>query len=167
MKKTYIFILSVIFGISTVMGQVSFQKNDPIQLNQPYPYLHTKAVDNKTINCTDTVRYPGSKLTGLVEADTMDYSTYIGAVSQAYYFSGSGTIDGISAYVLLDLDGIPANSPPISMIIKGESVQKHDFSDLFVVELVQTVHDIELHIDERQGQERLEQQGRNADHVDY
>lgn len=107
-------------------AQVNLPQVNPQPLNHPY-IDPIKSVNNKMISCTDTVRYPESKLTGLPEVDTMDISTYIGAVSQAYHFSGNGTISGISAYVLLDLDGVPFNSSPIIMTIKVYNIDANNY----------------------------------------
>lgn len=143
MRKSYTFILLFVIGNLTVLAQVNFPKNTPIQINQPYTYAQSdKSINNKTVNCTDTIRYPGSKLTGSVEVDTMDISTYIGAVSQAYHYSGSGTISGISAYVLLDLDGIPSNSPPIIMTIKVYNIDAQNYPTTMIDSAVVQVMDV-------------------------
>lgn len=116
-KSYYLFIqlmLITVFGFS----QTNLPVVNPQSLNYPITPSHTKNVMNKTVSCTDTVQYPLSKMTGLPEIDTMEISNYISGVAQVYYFSGTGTIDGLNAYIFLDADGIPGNSTPIIMTIK-------------------------------------------------
>jgi len=142
MKKIYTLILSFFIGVVTIFSQTNFTKPEMISLNQPYNYNNGKQFNNKTANCMDTVRYPGSKLTGVIETDTMDYLSYIGAVSQAYYFSGNGNISGISAYVLLDLDGIPFNSSPIVMTIKVYNIDAGNYPTTMIDSAVVQVMDV-------------------------
>lgn len=120
MRKIYL--LSFLF-ICLINGnaQVNLPQINLQPINHPYEYNPTKIVNNKTVSCIDTVRYPQSKTTSLLY-DTMDYVTYIGAVSQAYHFSGTGVVHGISAYMLLDLDGIAGNFPPVSMVISVRNI---------------------------------------------
>lgn len=139
MKKAYIFILSFFIGITVILAQ-NVVRPHMITIDQPYEL--NKNFNNKTANCTDTIRYPQSKLTGLVEADTMDISTYLGAVSQAYYYSGNGTIIGLSAYVLLDLDGIVGNSPPITMTIKVYNIDASNYPTTMIDSAVVQVIDV-------------------------
>ncbi len=117
MKKIYtLFLFTVITTFLT--AQVNLPIVNPQTLNHLVDLKVKKTVNNKTVNCTDTVEYPISKLTGLPEIDTMDITTYISGTAQVYYFSGTGTIHGISAHVYLDTDGIPGNAIPIIMTIK-------------------------------------------------
>lgn len=99
-------------------------------------------INNKTTTCIDTIRYPESKLSTVVEADTMDMTTYIGAISQAYHFSNTGKVHGISAYMLLDLDGIPGNSSPISMVIKVYNIAANNLPTTMIDSAIVTVSDI-------------------------
>ncbi|MBL4592706.1 MAG: PKD domain-containing protein [Flavobacteriales bacterium] len=142
MRKFYTFILSFIVGIIALSAQNTMTKPDMISISHPYNYNNGKQLNNKTASCTDTVRYPGSKLTGLVEADTMDISTYLGAVSQAYYYSGNGTISGLSAYVLLDLDGVVGNSSPITMTIKVYNIDANNYPTTMIDSAVVQVIDV-------------------------
>lgn len=89
---------------------------NPNKTSVPAPVKAKSKISHKTVNCLDTVFYPQNKATNYL-ADTMDYQTYIGAVSQNYYFSGNGSIHGVSAYMMTDNDGIPANSDSVSMVI--------------------------------------------------
>ena len=141
MRKRYFLFLAFIFGVLTVTAQVNFQKNTPIQINHPHR-VFDKPVNNKTVVCHDTVYYPDSKLTGLVEVDTMQITTYIGAVSQTYYYSGSGSILALNAYVLLDLDGIPGNVTPITMIIKVYNVDAQNMPTTLIDSAIVPVADV-------------------------
>lgn len=142
MRKFYFFCFIFLFGITTLIAQSNHVKPNMISINEIYPYNNTvKNLNNKTVSCTDTVRYPGSKLTGLVEADTMKIG-YIEGVSQAYHFSGNATISGISAYVLLDLDGIAGNSSPIIMTIKVYNINATNHPTTLIDSTVVQVMDV-------------------------
>ena len=119
MRKFYL-LLAILSMVLLANAQTNVLPPNLQPLNQPYQF-NTKSVNNKTVSCIDTIRYPQSKTTTLLY-DTMDYFTYIGAVAQAYHFSGTGLVHGISAYMLLDLDGIQGNTAPISMVIKVTNI---------------------------------------------
>ncbi len=121
MRKFY-FLLSFLFFAPFFMAQTNLPGVNPKPLNHNIDLKKNKPINNKTVNCTDTVEYPISKLTGLPEVDTLDIATYISGTAQVYNFSGSGTLSGISAHVYLDLDGVPGNSSPIIMTIKVYNV---------------------------------------------
>lgn len=116
MKKTYLFIVSIIisfFGYS----QINLPPINSIAIDSPYELnLSKKNKTNKTVNCIDTVNYPASKLTNLVEIDSMGVG-YIEGVSQGYHFTGNAKIHGINAFILLDLDGVSGNSDSASMVV--------------------------------------------------
>lgn len=117
MKKFYLFTFLFSF-VLLINAQVNLPVVNPQSTNIK---IQKKFVENqnlKTVSCIDTVAYPASKLSGFPEIDTMDLSTYISGVSQAYYFASSGSISGINTYLFLDSDGIPGNSSPITMTIK-------------------------------------------------
>ncbi len=75
----------------------------------------------KTTSCIDIIEYPQSKSTNYL-VDTMDVVTYIGEIGQTYYYTGTGKVHGINAYMLLDLDGIPANKDSVSVVISVRNV---------------------------------------------
>ena len=129
MRKIYLFYLFLCVGLvikTQVQAQINLPVVDPQPLNHPY-HFNVKSSINKTTSCTDTVDYPQSKLTGLPEVDTMDYSSYISGLAQAFYYSGTGTISGINTYILLDLDGIPFNSAPIIMTINVYNIDANNY----------------------------------------
>ena len=76
---------------------------------------------NKSTGCTDIIEYPQSKASNIL-LDTMDYITYIGAVSQTYYYAGNGLVHGINVYMTLDLDGIPGNKDSVKMVISVRNI---------------------------------------------
>jgi len=116
MKRFIVFFLLLPFF--STFSQPSFSP-EKIRVPTPPEAKYSTIQINKTLTCTDTVYYPHSKMTGAPEADKMYRGTaYIDAVSQAYYFSGNGIVRGIRAYFLLDLDGIPGNTPPVKATIK-------------------------------------------------
>jgi PKD repeat protein len=115
MRKVYIFSLLLIFVISG-NAQVNLPVIHSQTIHHPFSFESSKELNNKTTNCIDTVRYPFSKLTSMVEVDSMN-AGYIEALSQAYHFTGNGLVHGISSFIFLDLDGIPYNTDSISMII--------------------------------------------------
>lgn len=118
MKKIYILIIFLVATVVTLDAQVTLNPN---KTYVPAPKSAESKINNKTISCLDTVLYPQSKTINYL-ADTMDYKDYIGAVSQNYYFTGSGLIHGISAYMMTDNDGIPANSDSVSMVISIRNI---------------------------------------------
>ncbi|PCI97120.1 MAG: hypothetical protein COB15_08535 [Flavobacteriales bacterium] len=110
MKKTCTVILSFFIGMLFVSGQGSLSQRASIAV----PY--NNAISSfKTSTCIDTIRYPDSKLTNLVELDSLSFNG-ISAYSQAYHFSGSGIIHGFNAYILLDFDNTAGNTNPIRLI---------------------------------------------------
>lgn len=115
MKKIY-----TLFCLLTITTVVLAQVNLPLisarTVNSSYYQNLKKGVSNKTANCIDTIRYPASRLTGVEVLDSMKVG-YIEGISQAYHFTGNGLVHGISAYVAIDLDGVPSPSDSISMII--------------------------------------------------
>jgi|GEM_PF-968402 len=115
MKKRYFLLISLFIAIGAV-AQVELPARYIQSVNSNYHLKNTKHVNNKTVNCIDTVRFPYSRLSGFEEIDSMEVG-YIEGVSQAYHYTGNGLIHGITAYVLVDRDGIPANKDSISMVI--------------------------------------------------
>lgn len=119
MRKFYFLLLSMSAFVLVSNAQVNINSNKivvpaPQNSKSTHQYL-------KTANCLDTVWYPQNKATNYL-ADTMDYQSYIGAVSQNYYFSGTGSIHGFSAYMMTDNDGIPNNSDSVSMVISVRNI---------------------------------------------
>lgn len=101
-----------------VSAQSNFSKP-----NQPIPALNTfnNQLVNKSTGCTDIIQYPQSKTSNIL-LDTMDYITYIGAVSQTYYYAGNGLVHGINVYMTLDLDGVPGNKDSVKMVISVRNI---------------------------------------------
>ena len=141
MKKLYF--LTLLFSISSILAtaQVNLPQVNPTPVPGPYT-SKGKIVNNKTTSCIDTVYYPRSKMTGAPEADTMSFANYITAVSQAYHLSGTGTVRGIRAYMLLDLDGIPGNTSPVSMIIKVANIDTLNKPTTTIDSAIVTVSDV-------------------------
>lgn len=112
MKKTYF--------IGVLLGLISFslaaQSNFPKPNRIVSPKIEAFPSINKANSCIDVIEYPASKATDIL-LDTMEYTTYIGAVGQIYYFAGNGLVHGINTYMTLDLDGIPGNKDSVSMVI--------------------------------------------------
>ena len=115
MKKNY-FLLILLFITIGVAAQVELPPRYTQSVNSDYHLKNTKQVNNKTVNCIDTVRFPYARLSGFEEIDSMEVG-YIEGVSQAYHYTGNGLLHGITAYVLVDRDGIPGNKDSISMVI--------------------------------------------------
>lgn len=118
MKKTYFLLLGLMSLTFVVNAQINIKPN---KTYVPSPKNAAVKTINKTVNCLDTVWYPQNKATNYL-ADTMDYQTYIVAVSQNYYFTGNGLIHGISAYMMTDNDGIAGNSDSVSMVISVRNI---------------------------------------------
>ncbi len=112
MKKTYF--------IGVLLGLISFslaaQSNFPKPNRIVSPKIESIPSINKANSCIDIIEYPATKATDIL-LDTMEYSAYIGAVGQIYYFSGNGLVHGINTYMTLDLDGVPGNKDSVSMVI--------------------------------------------------
>ena len=102
-------------------AQVNLPPINSHVINQPSQLNDAKDATNKTTGCLDIISYPQGKATSWL-SDTMDYTTYVGGIAQAYYFSGTGLVHGISTYMLLDLDGIPGNSDSVSMVISVRNI---------------------------------------------
>jgi hypothetical protein len=127
MKKNYLFLIVAMAFLGASYAQVALPQINPKPANQTFNKVVGKNnVSNKTKSCTDTIQYPLSKLSGIPEIDTMEISNYISGYAQAYHFTGSGTVDGINAYVLLDNDGVPGNSSPITMTIKVYNIDANN-----------------------------------------
>jgi len=116
MKKYYTLLCSIFLGLLITKAQVNLPERHSISIAP-----NSIANNLKTTTCIDTIRYPESKLTGLLEVDTLSPNA-INTVSQAYHFNGSGTIHGLNAYLLLDLDGIPSPTDSISLVISVYSL---------------------------------------------
>jgi PKD repeat protein len=122
MKKYYVLFCSIFIGLLITKAQVNLPERQSISV------AYNKAEVNnfkKANTCIDAIRYPESKLTGLIELDTLSPNA-VNTVSQAYHFNGTGTIHGLNAYVLLDLDGIPANIDSISLVMSVFSLVNYD-----------------------------------------
>ncbi|MCB9361428.1 MAG: T9SS type A sorting domain-containing protein [Flavobacteriales bacterium] len=122
MKKYYALFCSIFIGLLITNAQVNLPERQSISV------AYNKAEVNnlkKSSTCIDTIRYPESKLTGFIELDTLSPNA-VNTVSQAYHFNGSGTIHGLNAYILLDLDGIPANIDSISLVMSVFSLYNYD-----------------------------------------
>lgn len=116
MKKYYSLFCSIFLGLIITKAQVNLPPISARTVNSSY-YENLKQGDNnKTTSCIDTVRFPASRLTSIEVLDSMELG-YIEGLSQAYHFTGNGLVHGISAYVTLDLDGIPDPLDSISMVI--------------------------------------------------
>jgi PKD repeat protein len=122
MKKYYALFCSMFLGLLIIKAQVNLPERHSISVE-----LSNTGVNNlkKSSTCIDTIRYPESKLTGLIELDTLSPNA-VNTVSQAYHFNGNGTIHGIKAYLLLDLDGIPSNIDSISLVMSVFSLVNYD-----------------------------------------
>ena len=120
MRKFYLFLT---FIVTLLLGnaQVNLPPINTHQITQPFNFNHNKEVTNKTTGCLDIISYPQGKATAWL-TDTMDYVTYIGGIAQAYHFSGTGLVHGISTYMLLDLDGIAGNSDSVSIVISVRNI---------------------------------------------
>lgn len=116
MKKSYFFIFCLLVGFLWVNAQNSLPQRKSISQQ-----INTQHSNLKTTSCIDVIRYPESKLSGLLEVDTFSFNA-ISAVSQAYHFTGSGSIHGVNAYVLIDLDGVPGNADSISLVVSVYSL---------------------------------------------
>ena len=120
MRKLYLFLTLLIF-VLLGNAQVNLLPINSHVINQPSQFNGAKDATNKAGGCVDIISYPQGKATAWL-SDTMDYTTYIGGIAQAYYFSGTGLVNGISTYMLLDLDGIPGNSDSVSMVISVRNI---------------------------------------------
>jgi PKD repeat protein len=139
MRKMYIFSLLLIFVISS-NAQVNLPSINPQPINHPYIYNVGKYLNNKTVTCVDTVRYPQTKTSSL-EYDTMATGIREGA-AQYYHFSGTGIIHGISAYLVLDLDGIPGNSDSVQVMARVMKVNSFNEPVTHVDSSLVTVYDV-------------------------
>ncbi len=109
-------IIAIVFAVPLVAQTNFTQPNKFIA-----PKVETNLVANKSTGCTDIIQYPQSKASNIL-LDTMDYITYIGAVSQTYYYTGNGLVHGINVYMTLDLDGIPGNKDSVKMVISVRNI---------------------------------------------
>ncbi len=132
MKKYYILLLSLSITISTLLAQNKSKE----AVTVPIPNYSTA----KTTSCIDTIRYPQTKTTG-VEADTMATGVREGA-AQYYHFSGTGIIHGISAYMLLDFDGIPGNADSIQLMAKVMKVNAFNEPIILIDSSIVTIYDV-------------------------
>ncbi|MBI2281966.1 MAG: T9SS type A sorting domain-containing protein [Bacteroidetes bacterium] len=109
-------VIAIFFAVPLV-AQTNF--------NQPNKFIAPKVKTNSDVNkatsCIDIIQYPQSKASNIL-LDTMDYITYIGAVSQTYYYAGNGLVHGINVYMTLDLDGIPGNKDSVKMVISVRNI---------------------------------------------
>jgi len=94
MNKFYFF-LSSLFFITGAMAQDSMPTRYTHSVNSNYHLSKIKSVNNKTVNCIDTVRFPYARLSGVEEIDSMEVG-YIEGVSQAYHYTENGLVHGIS-----------------------------------------------------------------------
>lgn len=85
MRRFYSLLVFMLSGL-ILTAQSNLPVVHPQALMAPVQLNPHKAQFNKTQSCTDTVEYSISKLTGLPEVDTMDYSTYISGLAQVYHF---------------------------------------------------------------------------------
>lgn len=112
MKKKYF--------LGFLLGSLSLSIGAQIPFAQPTKTVapKTKTIPslNKANSCIDIIEYPATKATDIL-LDTMEYTSYIGAVGQIYHYSGNGLVHGINTYMTLDLDGIPGNKDSVSMVI--------------------------------------------------
>ncbi|MCO6501440.1 MAG: PKD domain-containing protein [Vicingus serpentipes] len=123
MRKFYTLLLSLLFVTGAIAQNMPPRYTRSV--NSTYHFNKTKNINNKTVNCIDTVRFPYARLSGFEEIDSMEVG-YIEGLSQAYHYTGNAFIHGVTAYVLLDLDGIPANQDSISMVISIYSIIESD-----------------------------------------
>ncbi|MCB9175139.1 MAG: PKD domain-containing protein [Flavobacteriales bacterium] len=112
MKKNYF--LGVVLGFLTLSLVAQTPFIQPTKVVSPKIAEITSLY--KANSCIDIIEYPASKASDIL-LDTMEYTTYIGAVGQIYYFAGNGLVHGINTYMTLDLDGIPGNKDSVSMVI--------------------------------------------------
>lgn len=132
MKKYYTFLLLISLTISTLLAQ----NKSVVGISVPLPSYSTA----KTTACIDTIRYPQTKTTG-VEADTIARYLREGA-AQYYHFSGSGIVHGISAYMLLDFDGIPGNTDSVQLVAKVMKVNAYNEPITLIDSSVVTIYDV-------------------------
>lgn len=126
MRKSYsLFLLLSIFAFS-----LSAQVNRPATKGAIYnPYSQLKnSVLNKAINCIDSVRYPQSKLSGVPETGPLTNNTAAQTgISQAFHYTGTGSIHGIGAYLLLDFDGIAGNFASVTAKIRVYNIGAQNY----------------------------------------
>jgi PKD repeat protein len=132
MKKTYLLLLLLSISITTLLSQ------NKSKVVVPVPTLNYSTA--KTTACIDTIRYPQTKTTG-VEADTIARYLREGA-AQYYHFSGSGVIHGISAYMLLDFDGVPGNTDSIQLVAKVMKVNDYNEPIILIDSSFVTIYDV-------------------------
>lgn len=94
----------------------------------------------KTSTCIDTIRYPQTKTTA-IEADTIATGLREGA-AQYYFYSGTGIVHGISAYMLLDFDGIPGNADSIQLMAKVMKVNAFQEPITLIDSSLVTIYDV-------------------------
>ncbi|PJB15194.1 MAG: hypothetical protein CO118_04690 [Flavobacteriales bacterium CG_4_9_14_3_um_filter_32_8] len=140
MKKFYLFSTLLIF-VLLGNAQVNLLPINSHVINQPFQYNGVKDATNKTAGCVDIISYPQGKATAWL-SDTMDYTTYIGGIAQAYYFSGTGFVNGISTYMLLDLDGVPGNSDSVSMVISVRNINAGNVPTSIIASDTVFLHDV-------------------------
>lgn len=122
MNKNYtLLLIAILLGSFSLYAQLNLPARHSISVANNSTLNNFK----KTTTCIDTIRYPESKLTGLLELDTLSPNA-INTVSQAYHFNGSGMIHGLNAYLLLDLDGIPGNIDSISLVMSVYSLVNYN-----------------------------------------
>lgn len=109
-------VIAIVFAVPLI-AQTNFNQTNKFIA----PKFETNQVVNKSTGCTDIIQYPQSKASNIL-LDTMDYITYIGAVSQTYYYAGNGLVHGINVYMTLDLDGIPGNKDSVKMVISVRNI---------------------------------------------
>ncbi|MDF1673653.1 MAG: T9SS type A sorting domain-containing protein [Vicingaceae bacterium] len=126
MKKIYFTLILLISVVIVSKAQVNKLKNQGNVIN-PYSDLK-KNVLNKSTNCIDSIRYPQSKLSGSPETGSLTNNTALQTgISQAFHYSGTGSVHGIGAYLLLDFDGVPGNFNSVLAKIKIYNIDSQNY----------------------------------------
>ncbi|MGE0562242.1 MAG: PKD domain-containing protein [Flavobacteriales bacterium] len=137
MKKNYFLSLLLVLFTCSLIAQSNVLK--PNRLVSPK--LESIPPINKANSCIDIIAYPATKATDIL-LDTMEYTSYIGAVGQIYYYSGNGLVHGINTYMTLDLDGVPGNKDSISMVISVRNLGAGSLPTTIIASDTVFVHDV-------------------------
>ncbi len=140
MKKIYTLVLSSIISIGISSAQVNLPEINPISTIHTLSH-QAKATNNKSVTCVDTIRYPQSKLSTTIELDTLTTGLREG-IAQYYHYNGTGSIKGITAYILTDLDGIPNYNDSVVLIARVMNVNAYNEPITQIDSSLVTIHDV-------------------------
>jgi len=140
MKKIYAFTLTFIIGLGMMSAQVNLPDINPSSTNLTLN-KYSKQTNNKSSSCIDTIRYPQSKLSTTLEVDSF-YTNYVEGVAQYYHYKGSGTIHGVTSYLLTDFDGVPNYNDSVTLIARVMKVNSFNEPITQVDSSLVTVHDV-------------------------